>query len=79
MYKPEIYNLIKLKWNYKQLHLGFILEQHDHIVLRQPPYNPIEQIWVRVQSNIEDQNVSNQFKLAHVMEQIFSELTIEDW
>lgn len=66
MLKPELYTLICLhKETYKRYVIDHILAEHNHTVLRFPPYhadlNPIEMAWKAIKTNVTGKN--NKWKI----------------
>lgn len=57
MLKADLYELIKLnKPRHKKFIIDDIFKQHDHNILRLPPYhpdlNPIELVWTSLKQNV---------------------------
>lgn len=85
MLKPELYQLIKLhKSTNKMYYIDSILAEHNHSVLRLPPYhpdlNPIEMIWAVLKNYVASKNTT--FNLNHCIELVkekMSQITSEEW
>lgn len=63
MYKPELYALIKTKKEtLKKFSIDKIFAEHNHAVLRLPPYhpdlNPIEMAWASIKGYVSSRNVT---------------------
>lgn len=71
MLKPQLYQLIKThKEQYKTFSIDKILAEHNHIILRLPPYhpdlNPIEMAWAMIKQYVGSKNVK--WNLNHAIE-----------
>ena len=85
MLKSDLYNLIKAnKPVHRVYEIDTLLAEHDHTVLRLPPYhpelNPIELIWATVKNSVAEENVT--FKLndaIQLADEKFASISQHDW
>lgn len=71
LYKPQLYDLIKLnKDRFTKFNIDKLLSEHNHDVLRLPPYhpdlNPIEMAWAAIKGHVSSNNV--EWNVTRVME-----------
>ena len=66
--KPEIYEIIKKRKPPKEYVIDKLIMEHNHLVLRLPPYhsdlNPIELLWANIKGDVARNNTT--FKLENV-------------
>lgn len=85
MLKVELYELIKRhKPAYKKYVIDIKLKEHDHDVLRLPPYHPelnaIELIWADVKNWVAANNVTFNISDVKQLAQLkFENISAEDW
>ncbi|MFS1564404.1 MAG: transposase [Candidatus Arsenophonus phytopathogenicus] len=87
MRKDQLFSLISdNKPSQKLYHVDSVLREHNHTVLRLPPYmcvlNPIELAWAKVKRKVREYNVTGDFSEKRLREVICSALdsvTVDDW
>lgn len=83
--KPELYKLISIhKEKFKKFNIDKILEEHNHTILRLPPYhpdlNPIEMAWASIKGYVAKKNVTNNItNIMKLVEEKVNSMGEQEW
>ncbi|CAH2084624.1 unnamed protein product [Euphydryas editha] len=82
--KPVLYDIIKKNKEPPVYAIDELLRQHNHEVVRLPPYhcdlNPIEKIWSLAKRRVADKNVAQGPKqIIELTKAAFASITADDW
>lgn len=83
--KPQLYNLIKAnKERFKTFSIDQILAEHNHQILRLPPYhpdlNPIEMAWSTIKQYVASKNVTwNLNKCIELIKEKVAKMGEQEW